>query len=129
MTYALFDYVKENGDNDFRLWTEGLQIKERAKLNEKLDKLATYGDELYPHLLTDTDVPGIQKLRVKGNVQLRPLLCRGPVFVGKEYTLLFGAKEVGGKLQPANAPTKAGDRKAQVKANPQSRRKLHERVT
>ena len=41
MVFALYDYVSESGTNEFKDWTEGLQSKERAKLNEKLDKLGT----------------------------------------------------------------------------------------
>lgn len=129
MTFKLFDYVDLSGKNSFKKWTEGLQVTQKAKLNEKLDKLAQHGNSLYPHMLTDTKVSGIQKLRVKGNVQLRPLLCKGPVDVLGEFTLLFGAKEVSSKLVPKDAEDKAKDIKAEVKKDPVNRRKDHERVT
>jgi hypothetical protein len=129
MLFDLFDYVNANGVNEFKKWTQDLQKPQRAKLNEKLDKLAQHGDDLHPNMLTDTSVPGIQKLRVKGNVQLRPLLCKGPVNIHSEYTLLMGAKEVGDKWLPKNAPTTADGKKSAVVANSTKRRKLHERVT
>lgn len=128
MLFSLYDYVDGNGKNAFRSWTVDLQKKQRAKLNEKLDKLAQYGDELYPLLLAGTTEAGIQKLKIKGNVQLRPLLCKGPVDQEHEYTLLMGAKEVGGEWSPINAPTKAFAIRAVVRVNPQTRRKPHERV-
>ena len=56
------------------------------------------GSNLFPQMLCGTETPGILKLRVKGNVQLRPMLCRGPIEIDKEFTLLLGACEVGGKL-------------------------------
>ena len=128
MRYRLFDYVNAKGENEFKQWTEGLEKVQRAKLNEKLDKLQLYGDGLHPHMLTDTGTPGIQKLRVKGNVQLRPLLCKGPVQIDSEYTLLMGAKEVDGKWVPREAPSTADTLKQAVIADPLGRRKNHERV-
>lgn len=128
MAFTLYDYLSEAGVNEFKEWTKGLQSKERAKLNEKLDKLHEHGDTLHPHMLTGTSVAGIQKLRVQGGVKLRPLLCKGPVDIASEYTLLMGAKEVGSKWLPKDAPTKANTRKAEVAANPTGRRKPHERV-
>jgi len=128
MPYKLFDYLSDNGLNEFKEWTQGLQKAQRAKLNQKLDALMLYGDVLYPEVLTGTDVAGIQKLRVKGNVQLRPMLTNGPIRVGKEYTLLLGAIEVGGKLKPSNAPQLANNNKDAVIENPTRRRIDHERV-
>lgn len=128
MPFQLYDYVNHHGQNEFKDWTENLQKPHRAKLNEKLDKLALYGDTLYPHMLTDTDIPGIQKLRSKGNVQLRPLLCRGPVKIKHEYTLLMGAKEVGSKWQPKEAPSLAKGKKNEVIGDPSNRRTEHETV-
>lgn len=128
MAFTLYDFLSESGNNEFKEWTENLQSKERAKLNEKLDKLQEHGDTLYPLMLTGTDVAGIQKLRVQGGVKLRPLLCKGPVDIASEYTLLMGAKEIGDKWVPKDAPKKANDKKAEVAANPLGRRKLHERV-
>lgn len=105
-----------------------LQAPTRAKLNLKLDMLRMHGDTLFPQLLTGTDTPGILKLRVKGNVQLRPMLCKGPLAVEKEYTLLVGATEVGGKLKPKGVDATAAKRKQEVAADPKNRRIEHERV-
>lgn len=128
MLFTLYDYVNAQGKNEFKEWTENLQKTQRAKLNEKLDKLIKHGDELFPNMLTGTETPGILKLRIKGNVQLRPLLCKGPVDIDSEYTLLMGAKEIGGKWSPKNAPSTANDKKCEVVADPGNRRKKHERV-
>lgn len=126
MTYNLYDYVSLSGRNEFKKWTHSLQSGQRGKLAEKLDKLAQHGDDLYPQMLSGTPVPGIQKLRVHGNVQLRPLLCNGPIFNDKEYTLLMGAKEVGGIFVPTDAPNTAKNRKDQVIFDHDSRRIKHE---
>jgi len=81
--FALFDYTDGNGKNDIKEWTLGLEKRDRAKFNAKLDMLALHGSELFPHVLTDTPTPGIQKLRVKGKVQLRPMLCKGLLIMKK----------------------------------------------
>ena len=85
MIFSLFDYTSENSNNEIKEWTKGLQKTDRAKLNAKLDMLASKGHELFPHVLTDTPTPGILKLRVKGKVQLRPMLCKGPINNEKVY--------------------------------------------
>lgn len=128
MPFTLYDYLDASGVNEFKEWTNQLQSKERGKLNEKIDKLSEHGDTLYPHMLTGTPVAGIQKLRVQGRVKLRPLLCKGPVKIDKEYTLLMGAKEVGSKWVPSKAPEKADAIRSVVAANPTTRRTFHERV-
>lgn len=127
MRFQLFDYVNGRGENLILEWTKDLQKTDRAKLNAKLDALEALGDDLLPEVLTGTGTAGIFKLRVKGNVQLRPMLCRGPINVGEEYTLLIGAKEVGGKLTPRDADAIAGQRRDEVRGDP-ARRKSHERI-
>ncbi len=114
MPFLIYDYVNQHGLNEFNAWTLGLEKPQRAKLNEKIDKLALYGDALYPEMLAGSSVAGIQKLKVKGNVQLRPLLCKGPVNIQDEYTLLIGAKEVGDKWVPKGAPSTAATKKQKL---------------
>lgn len=128
MTYALFDYVDAHGRNSFANWTRELQKTTRAKLNAKIDMLAMHGETLVPHLLTDTPVAGIRKLRVKGQVQLRPLLCRGPADMQTEYTFLIGAFERGDEFDPEDAPDSADARRATV-AHDLRRRCTHERIS
>lgn len=129
MTFEIFDYCTESGENAFKTWTQGLQSVERAKLNAKLDMLQNHGDVLFPEVLSGTGTPGILKLRAKGSVQLRPMLCKGPINIDREYTLLLGAIEVGGKLRPPKADELANELKAKVCESPATRRKLHERVS
>jgi hypothetical protein len=124
--YALYDYVHPVEGNLVKTWSEGLQKKERAKLNMKLDALELHGPELIPNLLSPTGTPNIFKLKVRGQVQLRPMLCEGP---GQEraYTLLLGSKEIGDEYEPLNAPHKAADIRNDLLAHPE-RRVEHERV-
>ena len=128
MRFKIHDYVNAKGENEFKKWSAKLQPLERGKLRERIDKLAMHGQTLYPEMLAGTKVPGIQKLKIKGKVQLRPLLCHGPVDVQKEFTMLMGAKEVGDDWSPENAPATANGKKAEVISSPTTRRKDHERV-
>lgn len=129
MKYNILDFVNLKGVNEFNTWAKGLQKGEKAKLREKIDKLILHGDALHPQMLTDTPVPGIQKLRVHGPVQLRPLLCKGPINIDNEYTMLKGAKEIGSKWSPKGAPSSANGNKNEVISDPVNRRKTHERFT
>lgn len=129
MPYELFDYVGANGRNEIRVWTEGLQKPLRAKLNQRLDMLAKLGDKMLPQMLSATGTPGILKIKLKGRVMARPLLCRGPIDDSGEYTLLLGAFERDWKLVPKDAEHRAAMRKGEVAADPKNRRKKHERVT
>jgi hypothetical protein len=129
MPYKLYDYLDANGVNEFEQWTRHQEKDQRTKLRQKLDSLAALGDELMPQLLTGTHVPGILKLRTRGNIQLRPLLCKGPHSIAEEYTLLMGAREVGDKWDPSGAPDTANSRKAEVLANGEKRRTPHVIVT
>ena len=129
MTFRLFDALTTTGQNKLKAWTESLQKIPRGKLNARLDMLMLHGDALFPEILTGTNTPGILKLRVKGNVQLRPMLCKGPVDIEREFTLLLGAKEVGGELKPADADSTAGAIRDEVRVSPATRRTDHERVS
>jgi hypothetical protein len=129
MTFKLYDYVSEDGTNEFKSWTRSLQKVELAKLNQRLDKLLLHGTSLRPEMLAGTGIGGLEKLRIKGTTQLRPLLCTGPIRPEDEFTLLFGAREKGDKWVPKDALQQAVDRKLKVKQNPTGRRKDHERVS
>ena len=127
MAFLLYDYKNRLGLNEIESWISSLQKKERVKLEQKLDMLHMHGDDLLPNTLSATNEPGILKLRIHGNVQLRPLLCRGPVQIDKEFTLLLGAKEVGSVLRPKNAEQTAVFRKGEVTLDPANRRVRNER--
>lgn len=133
MSWKLYDYVDGNGRNKFKEWSEDLDQKQLAKLNSKLDDLAQHGTFLSKYLLSETGVPHIQKLRFKGNVAMRPLLCKGPtrddhMKYNKEFTLLCGAIEKDRKLIPADAFNQAKERREEVIKKPYLRRREHEPV-
>jgi len=128
--WMLYDHAHRHGANQFKAWSQCLQKPELAKLNVKLDMLQKHGPDLPPQLLAGP-IRGhnhIYKLKIKGHVQLRPLLCKGPIRNDEEYSLLIGAIEQGGKLVPAGAAAEAERRRQEIIADPQQRRTLHERV-
>ncbi len=127
--FTLYDYVDDRGINSFREWTKTLQKEELAKLNQKLDMLRRE-PELPPQLLAGPlEGKPIYKLRIKGRVALRPMLCKGPIDNDSEFTLLMGATERDRVLVPEDAVDQAANRRAEVIANPTRRRTPHERVT
>lgn len=126
--WNLYNYVDTNGNNVIKKWTEGLQTAQRAKLNQKLDMICRSGLDFAPNLISGTKKSGrVKKLKIKGNVQLRPMLCDGPINQN-EVTLLLGAKEVGGKLVPANSYEKAASNLESIVSDPTNRRCKHERI-
>ena len=126
MDFSLYDYVNAQGENEIKKWLDSLEKVERAKIDQRLDMLEEHGEVLFPQILSGTDEKSILKLRVHGKVQLRPLLCRGPVSNAAEFTLLCGAKEVGWKLTPKGVLVEAVDRRHIVINAPTTRRKIHE---
>jgi hypothetical protein len=89
--------------------------------------LEQHGPDLPPALLSDSSVSGIKKLKVHGNVQLRPHLCAGPINRSQEFTILVGAKEKDWKLDPSNAGEIAEKRRNEIVTDP-TRRVPHERI-
>jgi len=122
-------------ENLIQRWAreDRLTVRDRARLNQKLDRLQQLEFDLaiHLHLLAGPvrKQRHIYKLVVYGDVMLRPMLCRGPLpeEMHLAYTLLLGAVEVGNRLQPDNAPAVAEERRQAVLEKPRERRQLHER--
>jgi hypothetical protein len=127
MAFALYDFLTHDGHNPFKEWTRGLESQELAKLNQKLDMLELYGSDLPPRLFSDTDYPHIKKLRINGRIALRPLLCRGPLNMQAEFTLLLGCRERDGRLVPENGLEIAEQCRSAILTDG-SRRTIHERI-
>jgi hypothetical protein len=114
--WRLYDYVDHRGDNDFKRWSLGLQSSDRARLSQKLGMLQKLGPDLPPSLLAGPikHHAHIYKMRINGQVALRPLLCKGPISNDEEFTLLMGATERDREWQPRNAPAIAGVRRTEI---------------
>lgn len=126
--WTIYDHVDQRGINAIAEWTRGLQSVQRKLLRSKLDMLAQAGPDLPTQLLSGTGVAHIYKLRVKGNVQLRRMLCKGPIEPDAEFTMLFGAIEVGDVLQPVDAADRAAIIREEILTDPNNRRCEHERI-
>lgn len=108
MSWDIFDAVDKNRESNVVVWIVKEKITKRdiGQLNQKIDMLKQNGPELPPKLLAGPIkskrnkklVSHIYKLIIHGDRMLRPMLCKGPIDVPKEFTLLLGAIEVGGLL-------------------------------
>lgn len=123
----LYDYLDNRGVNDFQSWSLTLQTRDRARLSQKLLMLEKVGSNLPPGLLAGPIKGHIYKMRINGQVALRPLLCKGPISNDEEFTLLKGASEKDRKFIPLNALDIAVTRREEIIADP-TRRCDHVRV-
>jgi hypothetical protein len=108
MPWKLFDAVDKHHVSNVVVWIakEKITKREKGRLNQKLDMLEQNGPNLPPQLLAGPIkskrnrklVSHIYKLKIYDDRMLRPLLCKGPINVWEEFTLLMGAIEVGDVL-------------------------------
>jgi|SRR3989304_7091169 len=126
MSYKLYDYVDNRGNNTIKDWILNLQKPERGRLDLKLALLEKHGLNLGTGLLTESKLSHIKEIKINGRVALRLMVCKGPIENDKEFTLLFGAIEKDRKLIPNDAVQRAEIRRQEIIANPSSRRCLHE---
>ena len=108
MSWDLYDAADRKQQSNIVSWIAKQKITKRdiGQLNQKLDMLERCGSELPPKLLAGPIkskrkkklVSHIYKLIIHGDRMLRPMLCKGPINMPSEFTLLLGAIEVGGVL-------------------------------
>jgi hypothetical protein len=126
--WTLFDYVDLRKSNAIKEWTRGLEKRSLAKLNRKLEILEQTGPDLAPGLLKGTRLRHVDKVKVEGRVSHALLVCRGPIHLQEEMTLLLGVPEKDRKL-PLGSEQKADERRLEVAENALERRCLHERLS
>ena len=123
--FDIFDFLSDGGENLIRRWADGeaLSRRDRAILNQKLDRLAQMDFDLArgTKLLAGPVHAHIYKLRVFGDVMLRPMLCKGPLRPDREYTVPVGAVERDGKLRPAHCKVTAAANRVLVGKYPHRR--------
>jgi|SRR3989304_390571 len=130
MNWTIWEFLngRRRGIVEDWLLKERIQKKARATLNQKIDWLRRFGLDA-PNLLVGPIHAHVYKLRVRAQgVQLRPMLCRGPLDNETEFTLLLGAIEKGFRLQPRDAAERAEANREVILTDP-SRRRLHERFS
>lgn len=126
----VYEWLDERGNGEVSDW--GLDSEPQAKLDGKIDKLViaevdprTKKSNLPQDLLSGPGFDGhqyIYKLKGRGKVQLRPMVCLGP-FADDEWTILHRAVERGNKLIPADAAASA-ERRRQILCKDRLRRRL-----
>jgi len=135
--WKIYEYL-ERGESTIGRWLreEDITERDRGQLVSKMDMLALQGMDLLPGLLAgpiaskkkrDRIQSHIYKLVVHGQRMLRPMLCRGPVDMGGEFTMLIGAIEVGGILNVDVAEAEV--RRQEVIANPEETRRINGRYS
>lgn len=109
-----------------------MEKAQRAKLKAKLDMLRlaevnrTTGKVNLPQDLLAGPLAGgkVYRLKIHGNVQLRPILSRGPVKTDVEWTVLLRAYEENRKTYPPDYVQIGNARYEDVRSNPLRRRAL-----
>ncbi|HZQ19604.1 MAG TPA: hypothetical protein VFA90_12850 [Terriglobales bacterium] len=128
MPWELYDYVSRRGENVIKQWCGRLQKRDLIRLTQRIDKLAESGHELCPGLAGPIhNSRHLYKIKVNGNVAARLFLCKGPISMETEYTLLFGAFESDDKL-PAGTLETAEQYRQEIISD-RLRRCIHERLT
>jgi hypothetical protein len=124
VAFSLYDFVDEDDRSVISSWRDGLTVRSKAQLDNKLHMLEISGPSLGPKLLVGPikKTGHIYKLIIHADVMLRPMLCKGSFEMDTEFTLLIGAKEIQGKLIPG--PERAVENRAILLGNSR-RRKPH----
>jgi len=126
--WTVFEFLDERSRSVIESWlkAERIQKKARILLVQKIDLLRQYGPELPPGLLSTGPIDGghIYKLKVRGPVMLRPLLCKGPFSNDTEYTFLQGAIERN-RILPESDIVRAETNRKTLISNP-NRRQIYD---
>ena len=115
--WTFYDYVDETGTNLIFEWLSGLSVKARAKVQTRIRNLERlpreqWGD--WTGSLVGSGWEGILEMRFfVDRVRLRPLFCYGPG--QRSATILMGAVEVGGEIEPRSASATCRARASEVR--------------
>ena len=127
MSWLIYDYRDHRLENVVNSWLRGLQKPERIRMQKRIDLLRDNGHELCPGLAGPLkESRHLYKIRVNGRVAPRLLLCKGPINMQTEYTLLLGAFETDDEL-PSGTVEAAEQNRLEIIAD-QERRCPHARV-
>jgi hypothetical protein len=134
--WKIFEYI-EGDRSTIHKWLkdEAVSDRDRGRLVLKMDLLPRHGTELLTGILAGPIASKrdpkklrgsqIYKLKVRGDRQLRPMLCKGPVDMIGEFTFLIGAIETGGVLNVDALDAEI--RRQEVIADPENTRELNGR--
>ena len=115
--WTFLDYVDEAGRNVIAEWAKRLPARARVKFHTRLQYMAPLPRDQWASgwskSLVGKDWRDIYEIRFfVDKVQWRPLYCFGPE--PGEITILGGAHEKGGKLEPDAPPKTCQDRRAEI---------------
>ncbi len=116
--WTFLDYVNDSGVNVIADWAKGLSSKRaRAKFHSRITYLQALKKEQWGHksgAMTGTEWNDIYEIRFEAeNIQYRPFFCFGPE--RQEVTILMGAEERGGAIEPRSAAATCQLRRAEIK--------------
>lgn len=127
--FRIYEFLDERGHSVIGEWldVERITKRDRGHLLEKMDLLAMNGTELSGGVLhgpiKSKHNPRMQshvyKLVIHGDKMLRPMLCKGPLDMENEFTMLLGAIEVNRVLD--HDAQEAEERRAIIIADPRRR--------
>jgi hypothetical protein len=107
------EFVLKPAIGEFEGWFDGLPDRDQAKIEVFINRLINIQNWPPKLVFPLSGYRKIYELKIHGpGVQYRPLGCYGPE--RNEFTLLIGAKEVGDKFEPKDAPNKAVERQALI---------------
>lgn len=128
MAWTIYDYRDKRGGNPVRDWCEQLQKPDLARMNQRIDILRDKGKDFCPGLAGPLHgSPHLYKIKINGRVAARLVLCKGPISMEMEYTLLVGAFEKDDRLPEGTLET-AELYRQEIISNSTERRGPHERV-
>lgn len=109
-TFKIFGEVKSDVD----VWIKGLPPKVRARLDTIIGYMEITDDwTKTPYFSPIKGQNGIFEIKfIVQNKQYRPLGCYGPH--DNEFTILIGAREIGDRFTPLNAPMLASKRRIEI---------------
>jgi hypothetical protein len=124
--WRVFHFVNHRNGNEIVEWLDREKVSgaQRGKFQMLLDLVQMGGPESVPQFIQGPVAKDIYKAKIKGNkgnVQLRPRVCHGPI--GQfEFTFLCGAIEKNNKDIPSNCNKLAQDFRTVVINDPNRRR-------
>lgn len=105
-------FVSDRGSREIDEWLDSLPKRAKAKIKKKITYLEISDTSKWvrPYVCKRKGSDKIWEIIVQfNNVQYRPLGCFGPK--SDEFTLLIGAREKGGRLEPINVIENAEKRR------------------
>ena len=122
--YQLYDFLDDRGRSVIQEWVrrEKITVRDRAALNIRFKRIRQVDFALaHKSLISGPIYKHVYKCVIHGDVMLRPMLCRGPLKIEEEYTLLLGAIERDRKL-PKGSMEQAEQNRDTLIAYPTKRR-------